>query len=376
MNVTNPEELKKVVEEEVTPLTEEMQQLKTMAATNANSIMNLNLDEMPERQGVLTAIETFGIQTMKTAAEKNALLQVSVAKLSQGGNEGSVVAKGLSDLQIQMKELDPSGINFSNDSFLGKIFNPLKSYFNKFKKADTIIAEIVEMLEKGKQQLKDDNVTLTIEQQQLRDLTKILKREIQLAVFMDETLQQKIAEAKTKPENAEKVKFVEEEILFPLRQRIMDMQEMVTVNQHGYITFELTIRNNKELIRGVDRANTVSVSALRIAVTAAQALANQKLVLDRINALNKTTEHFITNVGKMLKEQGTEIQKRSMETNISPEVLKQAFQDSFEALDSISTYKQQALPQMQSTIAQFKQMAEEGEKRIEKLEKGKNLLTF
>jgi uncharacterized protein YaaN involved in tellurite resistance len=39
-----------------------------------------------------------------------------------------------------------------------------------------------------------------------------------------------------------KVKFVAEEVLFPLRQRIMDMQQMIVVNQQGVMATEIVIR--------------------------------------------------------------------------------------------------------------------------------------
>ena len=58
----------------------------------------------------------------------------------------------------------------------------------------------------------------------------------------------------TRDEDPENVKFVTEEVLFPLRQRIMDMQQMIVVNQQGVMATEVVIRNNKELMRGVERA--------------------------------------------------------------------------------------------------------------------------
>ena len=57
-----------------------------------------------------------------------------------------------------------------------------------------------------------------------------------------------------------------------------------------------------------------------------------------------------------------------METNISVDTLRSAFADTFEALDAVSEYKQKALPQMQLTISQFKELADEGEKRIQQME--------
>ena len=62
-----------------------------------------------------------------------------------------------------------------------------------------------------------------------------------------------------------------------------------------------------------------------------------------------------------------------MQANISPETLKAAFADAIEALDSISTYKQEALPAMRKTIEDFRELAARGEEQLEKLEKGQKL---
>lgn len=83
-------------------------------------------------------------------------------------------------------------------------------------------------------------------------------------------------------EDPEKIKYIQDEVLFPLRQKVMDLQQMQAVNQQGYFAMEIVRRNNKELIRAVDRAKHVTVSALRTAVTVASALYNQKIVLDKV----------------------------------------------------------------------------------------------
>ena len=76
----------------------------------------------------------------------------------------------------------------------------------------------------------------------------------------------------------------------------------------------------------------------------------------------------------MLKEQGSEIQKHSAETMISPEVLKASFSEALQAIEDVSTYKQQALPKMKETIQMFSDMAEDGQKVVEKIETGNNNL--
>jgi uncharacterized protein YaaN involved in tellurite resistance len=153
----------------------------------------------------------------------------------------------------------------------------------------------------------------------------------------------------------------------------MDMQQMMVVNQQGIMALEVVMRNNKELIRGVDRARNVTVSALRIAVTVASALYNQQIVLKKIEMLNKTTDALISGTSRMLKEQGAAIHKQSLESSISVDTLKQAFTDVLSAFESISTYKQEALPKMRDTITQFRELADTGEAHIQRLEKGKKL---
>ena len=373
MEVPDEAAIKKEVLEQVKPVPEEVAQLQAVAESNVAEIMTLDIDEFAKKKDILQSIESFGADSMKRSAAKNSLLQMTVGNLSKDGDEGGVVAKGLMDLNRELKDLDPSLIDFTRTGIFGKLFDPVRAYFAKYQKADSAIADIIVSLDKGKTTLKNDNTTLEIEQQAMRDLTKKLMKEIQLGSLMDESIEKQIEAAKARNEDPEKVKFVTEEVLFPLRQRIMDMQQMIVVNQQGVMATEIVIRNNKELMRGVERAQNVTINALRISVMVAGALYNQKIVLKKIEMLNETTNNIISRNARVLKEQGAEIQKRSMETNISVETLKTAFADVMEALDSISTYKQEALPKMRDTINQFKELAAKGEEQIQKLEKGHKL---
>ncbi len=373
MEVPNEAEIKKEAQEQVKPVPEEVAQLQAVAESNVAEIMTMDIYEFAKKKNILRSIESFGADSMKRSAAKNSLLQMTVGRLSKDGDEGGIVAKGLMDLNRELKDLDPSLIDFTRTGILVKLFDPIRAYFAKYQKAESAIAEIIASLDKGNTILKNDNTTLEIEQQAMRDLTKKLMKEIQLGTLMDGAIEMQIEAARARNEDLEKVKFVTEEVLFPLRQRFMDMQQMIVVNQQGVMATELVIRNNKELMRGVERARNVTINALRISVIVAGALYNQKIVLKKIQMLNEVTNNLISSNARMLKEQGAEIQKQSMQANISVETLKTAFADVMEALDSISTYKQEALPKMRDTINQFKELAAKGEEQIQKLEKGHKL---
>lgn len=371
MEFVNTDNVKKEVEKEISPVDKEVQEIKKIAEQNTKEIMALDIENLNEKRDILKSIDEFAIDTMQKSSRKNTLLQTTIGNLSKEGEEGSVVSNSLADLHREIKALDPSIINFNQGGFLQKLVNPIRRYFEKYEKADGVIKDILTSLEKGKNTLKNDNTTLELEEESLRELTKKLKGELALGMEMDEEIAYQIEQAKSNGEDEEKIKFVTEEILFPLRQRIMDMQQMVVVNHQGIVAMEVIKRNNKELIRGVDRAKTVTITALRTAVMVASALYNQKIVLKKIDILNETTSNIISSTSKMLKEQGTEVQKQATEATVNPEVLKQSFQDAISALEDISTFKNQALPKMKETIIQFKELAETGEKEIARLESTK-----
>ena len=370
MELPNEAAIKREVLQQVKPLPEEVDQLQAVAEGNVAEILTLDIGEIAQKKFILQSIESFGADSMKSSAAKNSMLQMTVGSLSRDGDEGGVVAKGLMELHRELEDLDPSLIDFTKTGILGLVFNPVRAYFARYQKAESAIVEIIASLDKGKKSLKNDNTTLEIEQQALRDLTRKLMKEVQLGVLMNESIEKQIDAARSRNEEPEKIKFVAEEILFPLRQRIMDMQQMIVVNQQGVMATEVVIRNNKELIRGVDRAKTVTISALRIGVMVAGALYNQKIVLKKIQMLNETTNSIISGTSHMLKVQGAEIQRQSMETAVSVETLKNAFADVMDALDSISSYKQEALPRMRDTVNQFRELAAKGEEQIHQLESG------
>lgn len=367
MEMINAEAIKKEVETEGMPVDAEVCEIQKQAAQNAGEIMSLDLGKLDEKREILKTIDDFALDILHTSARKNSLLQTTIGNLSKAGEDGSAVSTSLADLHREIKGLDPSFLDFTKSGFWDKVFNPIRRYFEKYTKADGVIKDIILSLDKGRETLKNDNTTLDLEEDALREFTKKLNMELALGMALDEELSERSEQARADGDDEEKIRFVAEEVIFPLRQRVMDMQQMLVVNHQGIVALEVVKRNNKELIRGIDRAKTVTVTALRTAVMVASALYNQKIVLSKIDALNETTSNLISSTSRMLKEQGAAIQKQATQSTVSPEVLKQAFQDAISALEDISTFKYRALPQMQETVAQFRALAETGEKEIARL---------
>ena len=100
----------------------------------------------------------------------------------------------------------------------------------------------------------------------------------------------------------------------------------------------------------MDRASTTTVSALRTAVTVAQALGQQKLVLEQITGLNTTTANIIDSTGKLLRTQTATIHEQAASSTIPLETLQRAFQNVYETMDAIDTFKLKALDSMKTTV--------------------------
>jgi uncharacterized protein YaaN involved in tellurite resistance len=325
-----------------------------------------------EREAGRAAVELMGRELQTRSAERSQMLQGPLKELSRGTEDGGPVAKSLADLRIQVEALDPNRIDFSPGWFtraigtIPGVGTPLKRYFMRYESTQTVIDSIIGSLEKGRDQLKRDNITLAEDQRMMREVTRQLADTIALGQALDEMIVYKL-DREIGPDE-DRRKWVEEDLLFAVRQRVIDLQQQLAVNQQGVLATELLMRNNLELVRGVNRALDVTVSALQVAVTVAMALAHQKIVLDKIEALNTTTSELIRGTAERLKTQGRQIQEQASSASLDMDALRAAFADITTAMDEISRFRRDALPQMASTIVEFDQLTREGEEAVERME--------
>ena len=368
LDIPDVEEVKEKVEKELEVPAEREATVDEAAKQKVEEIMGTDITVFEDRKNITAAFQEFGADVIRKTEAKNGILSKRMVEFSRGSAETGEVAKGLAELSAQMKTLDPSAVNFEEKGLFGKIANPVKRYFDKYKTADAEIADIVKSLDSGKKMLQNDNVTLELEEQELFGLSKQLNEKVAMGNALDQYLTNAIDSKRAEGGDEAKVQFVEEEILFPLRQRIMDFQQLQVVSQQGVVALDVIRRNNNELVRAVERAKTVTVSSLRTAVTVAGALYNQKLVLEKVNLLNQSTNNMIAATSNMLKTQGVEIQKNASEAMISTDTLRKSFADTLQALDDISSYKLEALPRMRQTIEEFRQLADEGTKKLDQME--------
>lgn len=373
----NSEKIQQEIQSQLTPVVANSggdPELERKAQAYVDHLMEVGTDDVAQKEQTRKAIEMLGRELQSQSSHRSRMLQQSVAVMSNQGAEKGPVTNALIDLKLKVEELDPNQLDLEAGWFarmLGRIpgvGTPLKRYFSRFESAQTTINAIVNSLERGREQLQRDNLTLQDDQKAMHTLVDELGRHIRLGQIVDEKLE--VAVNRIRGTDDDRAQFIEEELLFPLRQRIIDLQQQLAVNQQGILASAIVMRNNGELIRGVNRALDVTMSALNVAVSTALALGNQQIVLDKVQAVNKTTSDLITGTGKRLRSQGAAIQKQAASAMLDMKALRGAFSDINAALDEISRYRQNALPQMAKAILELDRMSAESEERIKSLPPG------
>ena len=110
---------------------------------------------------------------------------------------------------------------------------------------------------------------------------------------------------------------------------------MSIVNHQNILAMEILQRTNKELLRSVDKAKTVTLAALLTAEIVANAQYNQKITLQKIRSLYEATDSALKPASRAFQEQGGESPKPYAESNITTDNLIAAFVEAMSVLDEI-----------------------------------------
>jgi uncharacterized protein YaaN involved in tellurite resistance len=334
--------------------TEEQSKLDEQVQGYVGDLASLDVhsDDFKARIGRLQQLGS--IEISQAASSSTRLLDRPLRALRAAGaaTQQNDVSRGLVDLRNTIESLDPSRQDlFSPRRLLGVIpfGSRLRSYFDRYQSAQSHLNAIIETLYRGKDELLRDNAAIEEQKTQMWSLMQKTQAMIYLSKKIDAELTSKVAELETT--DPERAKVVKESALFPVRQKSVDLLTQMAVNVQGYQALDLIKRNNAELVKGVDRATTTTVSALRTAVAVAQALTNQRLVLAQISALGATTSSMIESTSQMLGEQGTAIYKQAAEPTVQIEQLHRAFENIYQAMDAVDEYKVKAADSLAQTAS-------------------------
>ncbi|HXH53319.1 MAG TPA: toxic anion resistance protein [Sphingomicrobium sp.] len=344
--------------------------LQPIAPAEATGLVPLKSDEVSELDkkvaqfvDELAALDSNSPEFGKKVDQLTAMGRKEIAEAAGASNRfldrpvkaidaDTGIGADLTELRRTVEALDPKENSkaFTTRKLLGIIpfGRRINNYFDKYRSAQSHISAVLARLAGGKDELLMDNAAIDTERAQLWKTMHKLEQMIHISRSLDRQLEDKANELDAT--DPAKAKAIRESALFYTRQRTTDLLTQMAVTVQGYLALDLVKKNNVELVKGVDRASTTTVSALRTAVTVAQAMTNQKLVLEQIGALNTTTAGMIDTTGELLRTQTGAIHEQAASSTIPLETLQRAFQNIYETMDQIDRFKLQALDNMKQTV--------------------------
>ncbi|WP_314611852.1 toxic anion resistance protein [Streptomyces stackebrandtii] len=307
----------------------------------------------PEFSGRIGEIAALGAGEMRSAAQQsNRMLDRTVRSLgtgAPGGDAQTRVGASLVELRRTVEDLDPRDTPAKGiKGLLSKLpgGNRLRDHVAKYASSQAALNRIVGSLRGGQDELRRDNAALQTERARLWETMGKLQEYAVLTEALDAAVEERVA---LTPDQAQ-ADALRADVLFPVRQKHQDLLTQLAVCAQGYMAMDVVRRNNDELIKGVDRAASTTLTALRIAVMLASALENQRKVTEQVNVLRSTTEDLILGNAAMLSQQADDIHEIAANPAVGAETLRTAFQQIYSTLDAIDTYKVRATESMAATV--------------------------
>ncbi|MBC7631656.1 toxic anion resistance protein [Aeromicrobium sp.] len=313
----------------------------------------------PELDAKITEISQVGAAELAASANSaNRMLERPSSALAGTSGKSDVgvqakTAKSLADLRTTVVELTPNRADLEGKPgrrLLGILpgGSRIKAYFDRYVSAQTQLNDITRALASSQDELRKDNAAIEQERANLWTLMSSLSEYAMLLGRLDSGVESRLTDLDVS--DPRRATAFRADVQFAVRQRRQDILTQLAVAAQGYLAMDMVKKNNVELIKGVERARTTTLSALRTAVIVAEALTNQKLVLTQIQALNQTTSDVIAANAAMLRTQSAAIQQQAASSTIDIAKLEQAFTDVFATMDSIDTFRGEAVKSMQQTV--------------------------
>ena len=348
-------------------------ELRAKAQQFVDGLATLDM-RSPQFAEKVSQITTMGDSDMRAAASMaNRMLERPAEAMGKNGGDAQTrVSNTLVDLRHTVTGLDPKREDLTGVKKILKYLpggDKVDRYFDKYRSAQSHLDAIIKGLSSGQDELRKDNAAIETEKANMWTTMGKLSEYNELAGALDAAVEQKVAEleAASKSEDAN---IMRSDALFPIRQRRQDLMTQMAVNVQGYMALDLIRKNNLELIKGVDRAQTTTIAALRIAVIVSQALSRQKLVLDQINALNTVTSNLIESTSEQLKLQGGAINQQAASATIDVAKLQAAFDNVFATMDAVDTFRAQAVDSMAQTVTALESQIERAKPYLERTRRG------
>jgi uncharacterized protein YaaN involved in tellurite resistance len=302
----------------------------------------------PEFTDLLDELLTVGEADMRAAAGVAGTMLDRSLRSAASPQDG--VTTSLASLRRTVAELDPAKLPLTGRKLLGMFpaAAGAKRALDRYRAANEPVNALVVDLRGRQDVLRRDNASIKGERERLWKVMGTLAEAAALAEAVDGAIEAQAGVFDlTDPARANALRA---DVLYPIRQRHQDLLTQLAVSAQGYLALDLVRKNNDQLIRGVERAVSTTVSALRVALLVSGALASQRDVLDEVAALQATTDGLIRANTELLDLQSAEIRRASSDPAVATETIRQSFDRIYASIDAIDGFRADAVRTMATTV--------------------------
>ena len=324
-------------------------------------------------QDLIATVGSDEVAQLRTISD--VLKSERIGNIDKMEGENSDVSTNLMQLRSEVERINPQGVNFDKPGWWMNIVykvmggTPAAKYLTKFETAGDVIGGITNNLDNGKLILKEDNAQFNIDKKRYTAAARSLRGKIDLLLAAAVKVEGMLEAEQDEYEKS----FLQNEVLFPISQHTIDLQQMLAVAQQGVMALDILVKNNSELMTSVTRAVNTTMPLVTIGLNVARGLANQRRVLETVNATNAMAGNMLQQNAMMLKSQGAEIQKGAVSAAIDVEKIQNAMTLTLEAIHDVEKFKAEALPGMKEAIKKLNQTNLEASAKINQLERGNSV---
>ncbi len=283
------------------------------------------------------------------------------------GETDTPAYKAIADMRTLFDSLNPAreGDLFTPTKVLGipvPFGNKLARYLRRYESAGKQIGALHSHLIEAKDEVAKSVSELGLVRQQLWDALGNLEAVEYFITTLDERLNGHIEALRST--DADRAKALEQEVLYYVRQNVGDVlaTKALTVNAYN-VAGELR-KTGREVINGCDRTATLGMAALSIAVTLARATGLQLKTMEMLAGSKKSIEDLISWTGTALNQHVQRTTEFASNPIMGVETLQEMFNQTFQAMDTMDNFRNQALSSMKANNDMLRGQLSEQMKRI------------
>lgn len=333
---------------------------KTKVSKNAKAKIkktSLDTEQIKKAREIASTIDhtnqesilNFGLENQKNLNRYSSDLLDRV-QVKDAGDVGEEINSLMRELN--MMDVDSMGENkqpfLSRLPVIGKLFNTVETAISRFDSVAENIEGISHQLDKSRQALMRDSVTLN----NLFDKNVSYIKEMEITIqagyikiqeIVDEILPAKEAELKKDPENTILIQEINDLNTYvdSLDKKVHDLDLTKMIAEQALPQIRMIQSNSNNLVEKIQSSVMNTIPLWKMQITTALTLNRQKKILDASQKVTETTNKLLQGNATMLKVNTIKVAEQNEESVVSVETIKMTNKMLIETIDEISKIREE-----------------------------------